>query len=169
MTSLEQQLVKIGETVPTSRHLFIYLRDIHAATWRLYSDWRETIFKASYFFLPLYIFSVLTHQRLSTPTAQINFERVVFAYIGPSPCESPSPLLLKQYHVRERERERRDCIPCVPSYKGCDKLFMGAARLQSRFTGKKQWVTKTHFFPLSPNQSTLSFCNGTHLLTVRTM
>jgi len=69
----------------------------------------------------------------------------------------------------ERERERRDCIPCVPSYKGCDKLFMGAARLQSRFTGKKQWVTKTHFFPLSPYRSTLSFCNGTHLLTVWTL
>jgi len=98
--------------LPTSRHLFIYLRDIHAATWRLYSDWRETIFKASYFFLPLYIFSVLTHQRLSTPTAQINFERVVFAYIGPSPCESPSPLLLKQYHVRERERTERLYTVC---------------------------------------------------------
>jgi len=106
----------------------LYLFLTHTIFMQLPEDWRKTNSKASYFFLPLYIFSVLTQR-----SRLLNSLRVVFAYIGT--CSSQLSFSERGLYT-ERPRPSKAV------------KFFWAARLQSRFEvwRKKNSELQRRFF-----------------------
>jgi len=136
--------IEIGETYRTHVQTLFILKIFMQQLPEDHSKLKRDHLYSNNFFLPLYIFSVLTHQR-TNPTAQNVFERVVFAYIGSS-CDSPSP----SSQAISCERERGETVYRAPGpvsqvIKGCEVVF-GAARLQSRFEWKKTSELHKLFF-----------------------
>lgn len=137
--------IEIGETYRTHIQTLFILKIFMQQLPEDYSKLKRDHLYSNNFFLPLYIFSVLTHQR-TNPTAQSVFWEgclclhwIILRFSIP---------FFSSYFMWEREERlyTERPAPC-PKLKKAVKLFLGPPGYRAGLNGKKRVSYQNYFFP----------------------